>query len=364
MGDVMFAELLETYRRGLITTLDRGGIDPFEHARPVLDRGDLNVINLECVLSDRSRLHKPFSEILIAPERSIRFLSGNRINVVTTANNHALDHGIDALKRSIELLESHGIAVMGYRPGTCFQSTPVIVPVRGRRIGFLGYNISNFPSEDRRRVVDRIKGALAEARGSVDTLVVSMHWGEEYSHIPPPHVIRFGREILDAGCDILHGHHAHQIQGVLRDGNRIFAPSLGNFVFDQMIHSNRITAILSVSIEGDAPDFEFLPYYLNRRFQPEPAPRYAVHIERLNRYLAESYAPGSEDRYAEIIRARVRQGHRRNRIRMRLKMLGRFPIYLPYRREIQAYRASRKKLFSVVDCEDSLAREMDLSQTR
>ena len=354
MGDVMFGELLETYRRGFVATMDRQGINPFQHARPVLDRGDLNVINLEAVLSDRSVLQRPFADILIAPERYIEFLLDNRINVVTTANNHALDHGGEAFKRSIELLGSHGITVMGYRRDSYFQREPVIVEVRGRKIGFLGYNISNFPIEDKRRVVDRIKSTIAESRASVDTLVVSMHWGEEYSNIPPPYVIRFGREILAAGCDILHGHHSHQVQGVLRDGNRIFAPSLGNFVFDQMIRSNRITAVLSVSIADDSLTYEYLPFFMNRRYQPEPAPQYKGYLETINSYLAESYAVGNEDRYAEIINARVRNGHRRNRIRMRLMMLGHFWDYMPYRREIQAFRRSRKKVFSVIDCQESL----------
>jgi len=354
MGDVMFGELLETYRRGLITTLDRDKVDPFEHVRPVLDQGDLNVINLETVLSDISFLQKPFDDILIAPERYIRFLVDNRIHVVTTANNHALDHGIEAFERSVALVEDHGITVMGYQRGSFFQREPVVMEVKGRKIGFLGYNISNFPDEDKRRVIDRIKTTITESRGYLDIMVVSMHWGEEYTNIPPPYVIRFGREILDAGCDILHGHHSHQIQGVLQDGNRIFAPSLGNFVFDQMIRPNRITGVLSVEIDKDALSFDFLPFFMNNRFQPEPAPGYRGYFDKINAYLAESYEVGNEDRFARVIDEKVKMGHRRNKIRMRMKMFGHFWDYLPYRKEIQDFRKSREKVFSVIDCLKSL----------
>ena len=100
--------------------------------------------------------------------------------------------------------------------------------------------------------------------------------------------------------------------------------------------------------------YEYLPYYLNRRFQPEPAPNYGTYIEEINRYLAESYEIGNEERYAQRIASRVREGHRRNRIRMRLKMLGHFWTYLPYRKEIRAFRARRMKLFSVIHGEESL----------
>lgn len=354
MGDVMFGELLETYRRGLISTLDREGVDPFEHVRPVLAGGDLNVINLEAVLSDRSALGDPFGKILIAPERYLKFLVENGINVVTTANNHALDHGTEAFGRSVDLLESHGIAVMGYKPDCYFQREPVTVDVKGRKIGFLGFNISNFPDEDKRRVIDRIKTTIAKSRSSVDTMVVSMHWGEEYTNIPPPYVIRFGREILNAGCDILHGHHSHQIQGVLQDQNRIFAPSLGNFIFDQRIRSNSMTAVLSVAMGPDTLSHEYVPFFMNSRYQPEPAPELGRYLQKINAYLSDSFLAGHEDRFAKVIDKKVNSGHRRNRIRMRVKMLGHFWDYLPYRKEIQAYRGSRKKIFSVIDGEKSL----------
>ena len=354
MGDVMFGELLENLRTGLRTTLERGGEDPFAHVRPVLAGGDLNVINLECVLSDTSILPDPFSRILIAPVSFLDFLTASGINVVTTANNHALDHGSAAFERSCDLLRSAGIHIMGYGRHGFFQKEPVIVEVKGRRVGFLGYNTSNFPDADRRAVVDRITAVTTEIRAAVDTLVVSMHWGEEYTNMPPPHVLEFGRRILDAGCDILHGHHSHQIQGVINDRGRIFAPSLGNFIFDQKIPTNRITAVLQVDIDGDQLSHTYLPYEMNDRFQPEPAPQHASYLEEINGFLAESYPEGQINRFAEAITERVRRGHRANRIRMRTTMLRHFWNYLPYVKKILAFQRSDEKMFSVVDSLASL----------
>lgn len=354
MGDVMFGELLETYGSGLIATLDRSRVDPFAAVRPVLDEADFNVVNLECVLSDASDLAPPFSRILISPTRYMRFLTDNRINVVNTANNHALDHGIVAFRRSCDLLRSHGIAIMGYDEGRYFQEEPVVCRALGRSVGFLGYNISNFPDRDRTTVIERVLGAVARARGVVDTLVVSIHWGEEYAHIPPPYVVTFGKRILDAGCDIIHGHHSHQIQGVHNDGTRIFAPSLGNFIFDQKIRENRITAVLQVRIEKNSLDHRYLPYRMNDRFQPEPAPQLGGYLNQLDTYLAECLVEGQSGRFAETIAERVRAGHNRNRIRMRVKMLAHFWDYLPHARKILGFRQNRKKVFSVIDSINSL----------
>lgn len=350
----MLGELLETYRRGLRTLVEKDNIDPFEHVRPILDEADLNVINLECVFSDSSILQKPFSEILISPEAFIRFLADNGINVVTTANNHALDHGKGAFDRSLSILESKGIAVMGYGPSGFFQEQPLVVEVGGKRVGFLGYNISNFPEQDRRRVVDRIKTVVTSTRRSLDILVVSMHWGEEYTNIPPQYVIEYGKEILEAGCDILHGHHSHHIQGVIKDGNRIFAPSLGNFIFDQMVARNRITAILQVEIDDDTLDFKYSPYFMNDRYQPVESPEHSGYIDEITGYLEECWKDGNAGIYQDRVDVSVMQGHQDNRVRMRTRMMAHFWDYLPYMGRILAFKRSEESMYSVIKDEDSL----------
>ncbi|MDD3643689.1 MAG: CapA family protein [Candidatus Krumholzibacteria bacterium] len=362
MGDVMFAELLENYRRGLRTVLRRRGIDPFERARPALAEADFNLINLECVIGDASILEKPFSEILISPPESLRFLAGNNINVVNTANNHALDHGRRAFERSVGMLRDAGISVIGYDAGRFFQEEPVVLEAGGMKTGFLGYNISNFPEADRRRCVDRIQSVLAGSGSSADRLVVSMHWGEEYTNIPPPYVVEYGMELIEAGAGVLHGHHSHRIQGVLRVGGAIFAPSLGNFIFDQKVRLNRITAVLQVEMPRDgAMEFRYVPYYMNDLFQPEPAPEYDGYVEQINGYLRDCLDGGS-DRYAETVRRSVEKGHRANRIRMRIGMLAHFWDYLPYTGRIIAFRRGRANPYSIIrdmDCLESKGRERD-----
>lgn len=353
MGDVMFAELLETLGNGLLSTLRRTGADPFAHVRPLLDEGDLNVVNLECVLSDTSSLAPPFSRILITPERFVHFLADNRINIVNTANNHALDHGVAAFERSCDLLRSHGIAIIGYDKGRFFQEDPVVLRARERSAGFLGYNIANFPASDREAVIARAVAAIKRARPAVDTLVVSIHWGEEYTNVPPPFVLPFGKRILEAGCDILHGHHSHQIQGVYADGRRVFAPSLGNFVFDQKVAQNRITAVLQVRVTAEGLEHRYVPFRMNHLYQPEPAPQLAGYLERLDADLRECWE-GRGERFAEVVEARVHAGHFRNRLRMRVMMLAHFWNYLPYAGKILRFRQSRKKVFSVIDCLESL----------
>jgi poly-gamma-glutamate synthesis protein (capsule biosynthesis protein) len=359
MGDVMFGELLENYHRGLKTVIEKRNIDPFEHVGPVLKEADLNVINLECVFSDTSILEKPFSEILISPERFVRYLTDNNINVVNTANNHALDHGKKEFEKSVGILKNNGINVIGYDTGCFFQEEPVVVEAGERKIGFLGYNISNFPDPDKKRSIDRIKVVATGARQSVDTLVVSMHWGEEYTNIPPPYVVEFGKDLIAVGVDILCGHHSHRIQGVLKDRNRIFAPSLGNFIFDQKVERNRITAILQVQMDEDGGlAFRYMPFYMNDLYQPVEAPEYEGYIDEINVYLEDCYEKGAADRHSGTVEKNVRKGHRENRVRMRIRMLAHFWDYLPYVRRILAFKRSGESMYSVIKSEDSLDNEL------
>ena len=285
MGDIMLGDLLETYRRGLRRAIDQGHIDPLASVAPVLARSQLNIANLECVLSDYSRHAPPFSEILIAPERDIELLTKNHINAVTVANNHALDHGLAAFERSFDLLREHGILVFGYAPGVWFQEEPVLVTRSDRRIGLLGYNVANFPVPDRERVIANIEAVVKNVRASVDTLIVSIHWGEEYTNIPPSYVLEYGLRIIGAGVDIVHGHHSHQVQGVVVVDGSVLAPSLGNFVFDQLVPGNRITALLTVDVTDSTLHHHYVSYYINDDYQPEPAPMHQDYLEDLSKRL-------------------------------------------------------------------------------
>ena len=354
MGDVMFGELLENFRRGLRTTLEKQGVDPFEYVGPLLRRAELNVINLECVFSDSSILKKPFSEILVSPSKFIIHLAESNINIVNTANNHALDHGMEAFESSLDLLSHHGIKVIGYSRNSFFQEEPVVMMLEGRRIGFLGYNISNFPDGDRRKHVDKIVDVISGIRSSLDTIVVSMHWGEEYTNIPPSYVVEFGKELLGAGCDIIHGHHSHQIQGVMRIGNGIFAPSLGNFIFDQKIDENRMTAILQVEIDDRKLSYEYFAHYMNELYQPVPAPMHEGYIKEITDYLTDCYEEGGAARYENRIRRRVSAGHSNNRIRMRKNMLSHFWDYLPYTGNILSFKLGKKNIYSVIKSEKDI----------
>ncbi len=348
MGDVMMGELLETYHRGLRSLLERGGVDPFAVVRPILAAGHLNLINLECVFSDISRLPTPFSRILIAPERHVAFLTGAGVNAVNTANNHALDHGLPAFQRSCAVLREQGILVCGYAPDSFFQTVPTLFEHGDVRLGLLGYNISNFTPADREDLMRRVESVVREVRSGVDLLLVSIHWGEEYANVPPGYVVNYGKRLMAAGVDIIHGHHSHQVQGVHAEPGRIFAPSLGNFVFDQLIPDNRVTAILQVDTGTPGLSHRLTPCYMNGKYQPEPSAEHAPYLENLTQELRELMQTADPTARDATTMDRVRAGHDANRRRMRRLMLSHFWDYLPHLSRIRDYRRRPGQTFSII----------------
>jgi len=354
LGDIMLGELLENYKVGLKSTILRRKLNPFQYVKSILGNGDINIANMECVLSNESNKEKPFSEILISPEIFAKTLKENCIHIVNTANNHALDHGLNALNKSIDVLEKNNIKIIGYNRNNFFQKAPLIINMNKKNIGFLGYNSSNFSEKDIFRMKINIKKIIKESKEiyNLDYLVLSLHWGYEYTNIPSPKFIEIGKEFLECGCDILYGHHSHRLQGVIENNNKIFAPSLGNFVFDDTRKENRITSILRVNIIENQLSFKMLPFFINKNYQPQSAEKYGNYINKLNHDLQKLYFSDIEE-YKKIeqkIKNKVKKEHRNNRKRLRFKMISHFWHYLPYLHMIfKSKIINNKELFSVIN---------------
>ena len=141
---------------------------------------------------------------------------------------------------------------------------------------------------------------------------------------------------------------------MIREGNRIFAPSLGNFIFDQMVERNRITAVLRTEINDGVLSFEYLPYYMSDLYQPVPSPEHGAYLREVTGYLEDCCRGEGPDAYDERIRANVSAGHRRNRIAMRTRMLSHFWDYLPYAGSMLSFMFRKESVYSVIKSSDDI----------
>ncbi len=161
-------------------------------------------------------------------EDTAPFLSENGINLVSIANNHAVDQGWDGRATTMAALKDAGVGFCGH-PSEADPESVYYGKEDGKSFAFVCLHSVNFPL-DMEKAVELVKNVGEE----VDYLIVSIHWGIEYSHkanqkmqVEPAH------QFVDAGADLVIGHHPHVVQNFeIYEGKFIFY-SLGNFVFDQ-----------------------------------------------------------------------------------------------------------------------------------
>lgn len=324
MGDVMLGELIENYMKGLFTLIETKGIDPFKYAQPYLPLDEINILNLECVISDHTNRPKPYSEILRVPEKYVNILVRNNISIVNLANNHSLDHGTKAFEDMVDILNRNNIKYFGYYKDTKFQLKPLLISTNAGKVGIFGYNIANLSDNQLNIYFNKILEVIIKYKGVLDIIILSLHWANEYTNIPAPKFIQLGKKLIHAGVDILYGHHSHRLQGIINFQGGIFAPSLGNFIFSDTWKKNKLTAILKVTIDDtkQKKNYEIIPFYGNKYFQPVPQPNSTKKIKRLSRTLENL-------KCNRIYELKIRSGIRFDRFIYRLRM--RFLFILNYK---------------------------------
>jgi poly-gamma-glutamate synthesis protein (capsule biosynthesis protein) len=211
--------------------------NPFAGVQALLSRADIAFCNLETSLAGEGPAAAKRHVISSAPE-NLEFLAEAGFGAVNVANNHILDRGEAACLKLIELVKSKGIQVVGLRSqgfaasARSAQAAPVLLMRKGVRIGLLGYADYGFrgtalmPLRERIALTD-----VAKLRCQTDCVIVSLHWGYEYTEWPSPAQQRFARTLIDAGANIIIGHHSHVAQGIEEYNGGLIAYSLGNFQF-------------------------------------------------------------------------------------------------------------------------------------
>lgn len=202
-------------------------------------RGDQVFANLEVTAQGREGLI-PKEPRLIGElqtlEESLAILG---VDVVNLANNHSFDAYRSGFEQVREMLERRGLPSLGAGATAREAGRPLILERGGIRFGWLAYTAldtkpSHVASQDGYGVNPLVEEvALSEVqalRDEVDHLILSVHWGVEYCHLPSPDQIRLGRALIDAGATLVLGHHAHVVQGVETYGGGAIVHNLGNAV--------------------------------------------------------------------------------------------------------------------------------------
>ena len=216
--------------------------------------------NLESAIAVERHRSESSSYVFTAPVVAAQALARAGFDILSTANNHGWDGGRAGMEETMRQLTRSGVLFVGSALGRTMAEQPVIVRSQGWRVAFFAvtraWNAS--PNDfyaheganyvawgDPRWIFPAVQRMKAEARA--DVVVVSVHAGTELTDEPQPSLRRFYEGLIDAGADIVLGHHPHVLQPVVWYHGKPIAQSLGNFIFASGEKTN-LSAILRFKI--------------------------------------------------------------------------------------------------------------------
>jgi len=187
---------------------------------------DFNLANLESPITDPCPEGKTGTFTFCGDKRFLPYLSDNKF-VFNLNNNHILDYGASGLTQTRSYLASI--------PN--FHDNFLIQNFNGISFGFLGFDFITHSDVIATRQLpgkqSLILNLVKKYDPTIDWLIVSLHWGNEYLPQAEKWRVNLARQLVDAGADIVHGHHPHVWQGYEIYKDKAIFYSFGNFIFDQ-----------------------------------------------------------------------------------------------------------------------------------
>ncbi len=330
----------------------------FDLVRSRIQEADVAFMQLELPISTRGFRLPQVRHTDRAPASSADAFRRAGFHVASLAGNHCMDWGPEAMFDTMSALKRSGLQVVGVGENIFQARKPVFVESKGQRIAFLAYSsilpmgywatetragcapmrawthyeqiehdqpgtpcrVHTFPNrDDLQALVDDVHAVKLQA----DYVAVSIHWG---IHFVPGVIADYqrdvGRAAIDAGADVILGHHAHILKGIDVYRGKPIIYSLCNFAMDlpmdekhakskgfreiQKLHpdwrpdyditynfppDSRYTVVVKCVLSGDRPaSVSLLPAFIGPMSQPEilcaADPRFAEVQAYLEKYTA------------------------------------------------------------------------------
>ena len=197
---------------------------PFTNVRDIFLADDLTMVNFEGTLTtagkNRDKLENSF--LFRADPSFVSMLPYGGVETVSLENNHVRDMGEDGLAETKQTLLGAGITYAS-------EGEPAVMTVKGVKIGSLAYQTFGGRHDE---IIAKLPQDIGQLRQQgCDVVIVSYHWGAEKDYKPNDNQVRLGRATIDAGADLVIGHHSHRINPVEYCNGRYIFDSLGNFSF-------------------------------------------------------------------------------------------------------------------------------------
>ena len=240
-GDCTFGSVASNWSNPnhFIKTIGENYDYPFANVRKFFENDDFTIINLEGPLTDSSSggANKRFS--FRGPTAYTQIMTGSSVEAVTLANNHSEDFGKAGYESTTKVLKDAGITYVE-KNGTAMYTTE-----SGLKIGLYAGAFDISTSD--------VKKDIATLRNNgAEIVICAFHWGEEGHYRPSDEQQKIAKAAIDAGADIVYGHHPHVLQKIEEYKDGFIFYSLGNFSFGgAALPGDYDTALLQLDVVRD-----------------------------------------------------------------------------------------------------------------
>ncbi|MFB3047181.1 MAG: CapA family protein [Acidiferrobacterales bacterium] len=298
VGDIMLGG-------SAVPKLRREGYDyPFLLVQPILRQADVVFGNLEGPLTDAGQAAPDKRYVFRSPPAKVApALAAAGFTVVSLANNHTMDYGVEGLKQTMAALDEAGIQHTGAGMNLQEARRPAFVKSGDYTLGFLAYSLTfpeSFWAQGQRPGTafghaSHVRADVAAARDQADVVVVSFHWGREATTELRDYQSKLAHAAIDSGASVVLGHHPHILQGIEYYKHGIIFYSLGNFVFGSYSRKATRSIIALLNLRGaKVLEVKLIPVNVDNIelvFQPQPlveeqANEVIVELKRLSKPLS------------------------------------------------------------------------------
>ncbi|SIS49125.1 CapA family protein [Salimicrobium flavidum] len=285
-GDVLFEQ-------STVNTVEKFGYSfPFQHVKETFRKDDLTFVNLETPITERGEKEEKLYNFRAEAE-ALDGMQEAGIDAFSLANNHTLDYSRTGLEDTLQAMEGRNLPYIGAGEDKQEAYKGWKTEIKGETIHFLAFSrvlpeVSWYAREDRSGIasgyqVERMERLIEEAEQTSDHVIVQIHWGDERQTEFQPEEEQIAHRMVDAGADVIVGHHPHVMQGFEYYEDGFIAYSLGNFLFpDYVEKETAYTGYLQIRIKNDDIQPSFVPMYI-KDDQVIPAPNEERALERLRK---------------------------------------------------------------------------------
>lgn len=236
----------------------------FENVKYIFEQSDISVINLEVPVAGNKFAPSNYPSFN-SPVELLDGVKDMGIDIVSTANNHALDKRYSGLEATIENALSKDLKVVGTARNK-EETKPIIIDKNNIKIGMAAYTFGTngipIPSDypfcvniiDKNKMLEDIN--YMKDKGA-DFIFFTVHFGQEYQLTPNTTQTELVDFLIKNGVDVIFGSHPHVPQPyefkevTLDDGTKKQAfviYSLGNFISNQEDYYTKLGAVATINL--------------------------------------------------------------------------------------------------------------------